>query len=138
MVYLVGRPLFVHEQHPRPGEQYIGTSYQSATIPSGGTYWLTNTARVPVVQSGTYYLLVQANANDFLRESVSNNNVLAVPVSFNILPPDLAPVALKLPTIGTSAPNPRFTLVWGVTNQGVGPAEGYWNDFCVPFNQRHV
>jgi subtilase family serine protease len=103
---------------------------ESGPVPAGGFYWRTNTPRVPVVQSGTYYLFLQTDQGNSLYETQTNNNVAVATVTFNIEPPDLAPLALLAPTVLTSAPNPTITLVYGVTNQGTGPAIGnyYWDD----------
>lgn len=110
------------------GEKYISSLSPPGELPSGGSYWQTNSAHVPVAESGSYYILLQANDNRFLHESDYSNNVVAVPITFNIQPPDLAPLALQFPTVVTSTPNPKLTLVWGVTNQGHGLAEGNWYD----------
>src|SRR5262249_9041315 len=100
----------------------ISYGYDSGPIAPGGTSWQTNTVHVPVTQSGTNYLIFVANAGSQLFESNYDNNASVVPVSFNILPPDLAPVSFQAPTQVTGPPNPTVTLVWGVTNQGAGPA----------------
>ena len=39
--------------------------------------------------------------------------------------PDLAPLALQVPDPLTAPPNPTVSIVWGVTNQGAGPALAY-------------
>jgi subtilase family serine protease len=100
---------------------------QGATVPSGGSYWQTNTFRLPVTADGTYYFIFEANKYGDPPESDPLNNVLAVPVRFHILPPDLAPIALQVPTLVTSPPNAEITFIWGVTNQGSGSAIGNWS-----------
>jgi hypothetical protein len=101
-------------------------------IPSGGSYSQTSRLQLPVVQSGMYYLFVLVNGNNPLFESDFNNNLLSIPLTFTILPPDLAPTTLKAPAAMTGPPNPTINVEWGVTNRGFGmalPAPGsYWTD----------
>jgi subtilase family serine protease len=104
--------------------------YQNGPVPPGATYWQTNTVRLPAVQDGTYYFVVESDFYSNLYESDRSNNLVSMPVTVHILPPDLSPIALQLPTVVTSPPNPQLTFVWGITNQGIGPAIGnsYWDD----------
>ena len=108
----------------------LGDWQETGPIEVGDSYWLTNTVRVPVTQSGVYYLIIKTDEGDRLTESNPYNNELAVPVSFTIQPPDLAPVALLAPPAITAPPYPTITLVWCVTNQGIGAAIGFssWGD----------
>ena len=108
----------------------LTASYEYGPVPVGGVYWRTNALRLPVTESGTYYLFFIPDQYNSLYESQTNNNLVVAPVNFNIQPPDLAPIALDLPTVITSPPNPQLTFVWGVTNQGTGVAVGYysWSD----------
>jgi hypothetical protein len=103
---------------------------ETNTVAAGGSYWRTNVVPVPEVPSGTYYLIFKTDTYDYLYESNETNNMWVVPVTYtNLLPPpDLAPVALQVPTVVTGPPNPSVTLVWGVTNESAGPAWGYWYD----------
>ena len=113
------------------GAQGSGTGFSVwGPVPAGGTYWQTNTIRLPAVQDGTYFLTLASDYYSNLYESDRSNNVISVPVAVHILPPDLAPVSLLLPAAITSAPNPALTFVWGITNQGIGPAlgNGSWSD----------
>jgi subtilase family serine protease len=91
------------------------------------------------VASGTYYLLFQTDISNSILESDENNNVMAVPFTFNSTPPDLVPVSLRVAWVLTGPPNLEVTLVWGVTNQGIGPAvrEWGWSD-RVSVHQRGV
>ncbi len=112
------------------GATQIGSFYNPGPIAPGGSYWSTNTFRLPVIQSGTYYLLLVADADSSLYESNFTNNQLAVPVTFNIQPPDLAPIVFRAPSVITGPPQPSLKLMWGVTNQGSGTASGnpYWSE----------
>jgi len=93
-------------------------------IPGGGSYWRTNHVHLPARVSGYYYLILQTDAYNALHQADISQNVAVAPVKITVLPlPDLAPVLFLAPTILTTAPNPRLTFIWGVTNQGTGPAE---------------
>ena len=106
------------------------SSWNSGPLAAGASYWETNTVRLPVVQDGTFYLAVEAARYSSLYESDPSNNLVSVPITFRILSPDLMPVALQVPTVVTSPPNPELTFIWTITNQGAGPALGnsYWSD----------
>jgi len=96
-------------------------------LPPGSAYWQTNSMRLPVVQDGTYYLIFSSDPSSLLYESDRSNNIVIRPITVHIQRPDLAPIAFQLPDVVTSPPNPEITFVWGVTNQGVGPAIGNWD-----------
>src|SRR5262249_27064860 len=70
---------------------------ESGPIAVGGQYWRTNTVRLPVVRSGTYYLLFKADQDNSLYESRTNNNLVVAALTVTIQPPDLAPLALLVP-----------------------------------------
>ena len=111
-----------------PDARWLTAAYPPGPIPPGGSYWTTNSLTLPVTQSGTYYLILRADDNSFLYESDYSNNTLAIPVTFTILPPDLCPVSLRAASQVTSTPNPRVSISWGITNLGVGTAQGSWSD----------
>jgi uncharacterized repeat protein (TIGR01451 family) len=57
----------------------------------------------------------------------SNNVAMVVTAVTSV--PDLAPVSLVAPATVTSVrPRPTIEVTWSVTNQGTGPATGYWYD----------
>ncbi len=105
--------------------------WQTGPVFPGTSYWHTNSIRMPVVASGTYYLSFQADTESTLIETTRTNNTAVVPVTFEIYPPDLVPLASQVPNIVTSSPNPTLTVVWGTTNQGVGAASVHnqWYDY---------
>jgi subtilase family serine protease len=109
-------------------DQWLTHLNQPGPIPPGGSYWWTNTLSLPVVQSGTYYLLFKADAYNEVYEYDETNNLAVVPVTFEILHPDLAPIAFQTPSTVTSPPNPGISFVFAVTNQGPGSASGWWTD----------
>jgi len=51
---------------------------ESEPLPAGGSYWRTNTVRLPIVESGTYRLFFRTDVDDRLVESDESNNMLAV------------------------------------------------------------
>jgi subtilase family serine protease len=104
--------------------------FETGPISAANMYWRTRTVQVPLTQSGDYYLFLQADSPNQLPESNETNNLLSARFHFNMEPADLAPIALLAPAVVTGPPNPRVTLVWGVTNQGSGLAQppSYWAD----------
>jgi len=106
------------------GDVEISQMNEPGPTEAGETYWRTNLVRIPVVESGTYYLILKADAEASLHELDEANNTLAVPIRFEVQPPDLVPLVLQAPSVLTFPPEPTVTLIWGVTNQGVGPAVG--------------
>jgi subtilase family serine protease len=119
-------------------EQYVGQWVETDALPAGSGYWRTNQAQLPVTQSGAYYLIFETDSYNELVESNFSNNVLSMPITIQVNPPDLAPVALQAPLSVTSAPYPTLKLVWGVTNQGVGAisAPADWYDLiCLTTNE---
>ncbi|MCX6926765.1 MAG: hypothetical protein NT154_26705, partial [Verrucomicrobia bacterium] len=109
---------------------YISTYFEYSSLAAGESYWRTNQVQLPLIQSGQYYLILKTDYYNNVAESDENNNELAVPIHITIQPPDLAPVALLAPPPVTAPPYPSITLVWAVTNQGIGSAIGYpnWTD----------
>src|SRR5678809_367205 len=107
-----------------PQDIQANTSYEQGPLAVGATYWRTNVVRLPITQSGTYYLGFKTDEFNSLFESSTNNNQVLVPVEFHILPPDLAPIAVEVPRTLTVPPNPIVQIDWGVTNQGPGAAIG--------------
>jgi hypothetical protein len=56
-------------------------------------------------QSGTYYLIYSANANGGLYEGNTANDLLVtgpVTVTYQLRPPDLAPILLNGPVLGVA------------------------------------
>jgi hypothetical protein len=111
-----------------PEATRLGTYYVTGPVAAGEVYWQTNTVRIPITSSGTFYLVFQTDFTNILWETNLSNNSIAAPVKFTIQPPDLAPLALLAPTNVSSLANPTLNIVWGVTNQGSGAAVAPWLD----------
>jgi hypothetical protein len=108
----------------------LQTVSRESELAVGSTDWHTNLLRLPVTQSGTYYLLFYVDAGDYTVEADEANNILAISITFNILPPDLTPVTFQAPTTVRGPPNPSVKFVWKVANQGPGEirADSWWYD----------
>jgi hypothetical protein len=105
----------------------VTTWSANGNIEPGDSYCRTNKLRLSTPSSGDYYLILRVNAYNALHQLVSSTNVAVAPITLSVLPvADLAPAVFAVPTILTSAPNPIVTFVWGVTNQGLGPAQSDW------------
>ncbi len=120
--------LFFSTNMSAEGGTLLQSPFEPGPVPPGGSYWRTNAVQLPVVQSGTYYLVFTSDPYDSLFESNTNNNTIAVPIELTITPSDLAPLAFQIPGLVNGPPYPSVTLVWGTTNQGVGTALGSWQD----------
>ena len=60
---------------------------------------------VPVKESGNYYIILQTGAGSTIGESDISNDTMAVPVTFNLPAPDLAPVGFQVPSQLTTSPS---------------------------------
>ncbi|HZR16765.1 MAG TPA: hypothetical protein VFE51_05505, partial [Verrucomicrobiae bacterium] len=124
-VYLSTQP-----KRDRWGDSVLATCIERGPIAQGQSYWRSQVVRAPVIQNGSFYLVLSTDDDNNLFESDESNNLVAVPVTFQIDRPDLAPLALEVPKVVDSSPNPSIQFTWGVTNQGLGPAipSGSWSD----------
>ena len=71
-------------------------------------------------------VLDTANENKDLNELSFANNVLAVPITFHRVDPDLQPIALVVPNTLSAGTRPMVTLAWGVTNSSPIKAMQGW------------
>jgi len=102
---------------------------RNTPILPGSSYWQTNRVRVPVANSGNYYLIFKTDANDVVIESNEDNNTVVVPVTFRLTPPgDLAALEFIAPPTVNGSGNPAVTLAWQVANLGPGPITDTWLD----------
>jgi subtilase family serine protease len=83
---------------------------------------------IPAVPAGDYFVLLQANANQFFVENNTQNNLLAKPV--HISNPDLVLTNFAAPSIIVLTQyNQGFEADWSVLNQGAGDAYAGWADY---------
>jgi hypothetical protein len=100
----------------------------------GASEWHTNTVRVPVAESGSYYLVFKTDAYDSVFESDEGNNTVAVPVTFRLSPPgDLSVSQFIVPRVISGPGNPTVSVAWQVGNEGIGPITDTWTDMLVLF-----
>jgi len=93
------------------------------------TYSRTIQATIPHYYSGTYYIFVMTDRNDYTDEMVENNNLLSsTPVVVTLSPPpDLIVTNITVPANAGSGE--QVTVSWEVYNQGaVAPVENTWSD----------
>jgi hypothetical protein len=107
----------------------VGQWTETNSLPAGQEYHRTVLVSLPVAKSGNYYLIFVANEYG-LTEANHDNNVLAVPFTFNAQFPDLGISSWQAPTQIVGQPWPSMTFVVGITNEGHGAARGnpYWTD----------
>ncbi|MFH0908412.1 MAG: CARDB domain-containing protein [bacterium] len=77
------------------------------------------------LERNDYYLIVRADAYDYVYEANETNNDLAVGI--RLTQPDLKPVSLVSPT--SAVPGQQIEVRYAVTNAGDGPVEGGWYDY---------
>lgn len=110
-------------------DTYIGWQGVSVTLASGESYPSSLTVTIPIwVTPGTYYILVNADAINYVPETVETNNVLASgPITITALNVDLAPVSMT-PSATSVASGDQFTIEVKVVNNGPDaiPAMGSW------------
>lgn len=110
-----------------PEDMPITTTTEPGPALPGDTYWRTNSLRVPVTSSGTYYLILKADPSDFLIEADESNNTIAIAVTFDVKAPDLKTLSIEASATITGPPNASTALSWSVANYGIGPALD-WQD----------
>src|SRR5439155_3264785 len=111
----------------------VGSANWNSTVSAQASYTNTQTITLPVDTSGTYYLIIRANDSaicNCLNETDTSNNDLAVPITFQLTPLDLATTDLTAPAgVESSQPYPRVQVNWVVANHGTGQASAYnWYD----------
>jgi len=58
---------------------FLGLQTVQGPLANGGSYFETNTVTIPNVPAGTYYIILEVNADGLAEEANLTNNVLAVP-----------------------------------------------------------
>ena len=117
------------------GQIYVTVATYQTLTPIDGSYSGTSTVTLPQ-QSGTYYLIYDANENGGVYETNLKNNFLAsspVTLTYQVRPADLAPVSVTLVTNNVafyppSPQSPTVSVISVVTNEGLATALGDWAD----------
>jgi YD repeat-containing protein len=94
-------------------------------VAAGQSYTRTQTATVPRVPAGQYYLIVSTDNGHVLPETDKDNNRRVLPIT--VRTPDLVPTALTAPA--TWVRGQTLSLSWTVKNQGDGTVYGTWSDY---------
>ena len=96
----------------------------TAGVGAGQSYTRTQTATVPRVPAGQYYLIVNTDDRRVLPEADKANNVRVLPIT--VRTPELVPTALTAPA--TWVRGQTLSVSWTVANQGDGTVYGTWGD----------
>ncbi|TAK35367.1 MAG: CxxxxCH/CxxCH domain-containing protein [Chloroflexota bacterium] len=98
---------------------------QSQALSVGGTYDVgTQSAVLPRVAPGTYYLVLSVDYASKIVETDDFNNIIVLPI--NVTAPDLVPTSLTVPAAGVSGE--PVLVSYTVANQGSGDALPSWSD----------
>jgi YD repeat-containing protein len=96
----------------------------TAVAGAGQSYTRTQTATVPRVPAGPYYLIVSADDGRVLPEADEANNRRVLPIT--VRTPELVPTALTAPA--TWVRGQTLSVSWTVVNQGDGTVYGTSSD----------
>jgi subtilase family serine protease len=97
----------------------------TAVAGAGQSYTRTQTATVPRVPAGQYYLIVSTDNGRVLPEADKANNRRVLPIT--VRTPELVPTALTAPA--TWVRGQTLSVSWTVVNQGDGTVYGASSDF---------
>ncbi len=101
------------------GAQIIVARPVSNVLQPGNFYNVTQSAQIPEVPAGNYYVYAQTDAlNTLFEYTGENNNVLRTTLPIVISNPDLQVTNVTAPT-GTPAGS-QINISWNVSNQGAG------------------
>lgn len=86
--------------------------------------------RLPVTESGRYYLIEASDSPNWVPELNESNNTQVVTVELNILYPDLEPVSLEVPATYTGPEGGAFSVTYTLTNHTPAVSMGHlqWFD----------
>ncbi|MGH7787060.1 MAG: CARDB domain-containing protein, partial [Candidatus Binatia bacterium] len=110
------------------GDVLIATPTHSGGLAAGASYSDTQPFGIPgATTPGSYFLIVQTDADNNVAESNEGNQTLAAAIT--ITKADLTPTVLTAPA--SAAPGGTISVSWTVLNQGDGAAVGgpNWRDF---------
>ncbi len=114
------------------GSRWLGFYYQSGgqsyvwqtPLPVGETMTNAQTIGVPEVAEGDYFLVLSADADNYVREVNETNNLLAVPIKVGSV--DLVPASLTAPAAADA--HSAIQVAWRVNNQGTSRVYPDWYD----------
>lgn len=102
----------------------VGYFWWSEVVAAGASYTQAQRVSLPAVPAGSYYLILRADAWNYLSESNETNNDRAVAITLTT--PDLRPTTLTAPA--AAATQEEIDVTWTVANQGAGLASSWWYD----------
>lgn len=105
-------------------DEIVAAVELTAVVGAGQSYTRTQTATVPRVPAGQYYLIVSTDNGRVLPEADEANNRRVLPIT--IRTPDLIATALTAPA--TWVRGQTLSVSWTVMNQGDGTVYGTWAD----------
>ena len=110
-------------------DSYVASNYRSGSPPlgAGESYTISQTATLPGVAAGDYYLLFITDQYDYVAETNEDNNVKAVPITLTASSVDLIVTAADAPA-NADAGGPA-NVSWTVKNQGTDAAASSWYDY---------
>ena len=105
-------------------DSQLSSYYWTYSLGVGENYTQTQLLNLPQVPTGTYYLILRTDSDEYLYEADEANNVLSQAIALTV--PDLTPVTLSAPPSGgTGSP---VEVTWVVKNQGTNEAATTWYD----------
>ena len=105
-------------------DEIVAAHEVTAIVGAGQSYTWTQTATVPGVPAGQYYLIVSTDDDRVLPEADKANNRRVVPIT--VRTPELVSTALTAPA--TWARGQTLSVSWTVLNQGDGTVYGASSD----------
>ncbi len=115
------------------GAIYLGSfnAENTGVLAAEGSYTGEATVTIPInssLSTGTYYLVVLADAGGVVNESDLATQQSNAPINLSVPPPpDLAASAVTS-SLATAQPGQSETVTWSVKNVGGSPATGSWTD----------
>ncbi|TAK36653.1 MAG: hypothetical protein EPO21_01945 [Chloroflexota bacterium] len=107
------------------GDAYVTLFTRETPLTAGNSYTVTQSALLPKVVAGNYYLILLSDMYGGVSEADENNNSSAIPVTL-ITKPDLVLTSYGAPS--TAMPGQTVPLAWTVRNQGNEDAAPSWQD----------
>jgi PKD repeat protein len=110
---------------------FLGFWMNTQGLASGDTYTISQTVALPNIPLGDYYLVLSVNMSQSVNESVTDNNMLAVPITLQSTTTVADLAAASLIATATAAPGQTIQITYAITNLGTATATGSWLDSLV-------